>query len=194
MIMKKTTILFLLTLSVFFSCIRYDEKNLPYYLYSVTQKSDINYNMISKIDSFPIGKAKLKNEFYPIPGDYTVARFLSFSYGQGKEASFEINNVLILKIDETQRIVDGFLYCLQWAEVPVSKALLNITKKNCKIRNKQLLSSLFHFKKNNCADGYSPSFKGFLVIPNNINILKSDYINKKDERIYPYEPNEFVVE
>ena len=61
MIMKKTTILFLLTLSVFFSCIRYDEKNLPYYLYSVTQKSDINYNMISKLDSFPKGKAKLIN-------------------------------------------------------------------------------------------------------------------------------------
>ena len=117
MIMKKTTILFLLTLSVFFSCIRYDEKNLPYYLYSVTQKSDINYNMISKLDSFPIGRVKLKNEFYPVSGDYTVLRFLSFSYGQGMESSFETNNVLILKIDKNKRIVDGYLYNLQCGQL-----------------------------------------------------------------------------
>jgi hypothetical protein len=36
--------------------------------------------------------------------------------------------------------------------------------------------------------------KGFLVIPNNIEILKSNFIDKKESKIYSYEPNEFVVE
>jgi hypothetical protein len=36
--------------------------------------------------------------------------------------------------------------------------------------------------------------KGFLIIPNNIEILESNYIDKKESKIYSYEPNEFVVE
>lgn len=191
--MKKIFILVLFTSYLFSSCIRYDEKCLPYYLYSVTQKSDINYSMISKLDSFPIGRVKLKNEFYPVSGDYTVLRFLSFSYGQGMESSFETNNVLILKIDENKRLVDGYLYSLQWAEVPVSQALLRITNNKIKIKNRLSISSLFTHKKND-ANGNMRNPKGFLIIPNNIEILESNYIDKKDSKIYSYEPNEFVVE
>ena len=191
--MKKIIVLFMLTSYIFSSCIRYDEKCLPYYLYSVTQKSDINYSMISKLDSFPTGRVKLKNEFYPVPGDYTVARFLSFSYDQGVESSFETNNVLILKIDEKQRVIDGYLYSLQWAEVPVSQALFRITSNKIKIKNRQSISSLFTYKKNN-ANGKMKRHNGFLVIPNNIEILKSNYIDKKEQKIYSYEPNEFVIE
>ena len=191
--MKKIFILVLFISYIFSSCIRYDEKCLPYYLYSVTQKSDINYSMISKLDSFPIGRVKLKNEFYPVFGDYTVLRFLSFSYGQGMESSFETNNVLILKIDENKRLVDGYLYSLQWAEVPVSQALLRITNNKIKIKNRLSISSLFTHKKND-AYGNMRNPKGFLIIPNNIEILESNYIDKKDSKIYSYEPNEFVVE
>lgn len=180
------TLFFIFTLSVFSSCIRYDEECLPYYLYSVTQKSDINYDMISKIDSLPMGKAKLNNEFYPVPGDYTVARFLSFSYGDGMGCSFETNNVLTLKIDKEQRIVDGYFYCLQWAEMPVSEALLRITNKGIKIKNKRSISSLLNDKKSNA--------KGFLVIPNGVDIFNTNIINKKNKELYPSEPNEFVVE
>lgn len=190
--MKKIIILILFISYIFSSCIRYDEKCLPYYLYSVTQKSDINYSMISKLDSFPIGRVKLKNEFYPVSGDYTVLRFLSFSYGQGMESSFETNNVLILKIDENQRLIDGYLYCLQWAEVPVSQALFRIENNKIKIKNKQSVSSLFNSKKNK-ANGKLKSQKGYLVIPNNIKILKSNFIDKIDKKVYSYEPNEFVV-
>lgn len=178
---------------IFSSCIRYDEKCLPYYLYSVTQKSDINYGMISKLDSFPVGRVKLKNEFYPVPGEYTVARFLSFSYERGKESSSETNNVLILKIDENKRIIDGYIYCLQWAEVPVSQALFRITNNKNIIKNRQSISSLFTYKTNN-ANGKMKRHKGFLVVPNNVDILKSNFIDKKDQKIYSYEPNEFVVE
>ena len=78
--MKKIFILVLFISYIFSSCIRYDEKCLPYYLYSVTQKSDINYSMISKLDSFPIGRVKLKNEFYPVSGDYTVLRWLTSKF------------------------------------------------------------------------------------------------------------------
>ena len=191
--MRKITVFCLFTLNIFYSCIRYDENNLPYYLYSVTQRSDINYSMISKLDSFPVGKVKLKNEFYPVSGNYTVARFLSFSYGQGLESNFETNNVLILKIDEKQQVVDGYLYCLQWAEAPVSKELFRIKNKGIKIKNKLPISSFFNFKEKN-ANEDSKKRKGFLVIPNNIEISKSNYIEKKDNNIYPYEPNEFVVE
>lgn len=148
--------------------------------------------MISKLDSFPIGRVKLKNEFYPVSGDYTVLRFLSFSYGQGMESSFETNNVLILKIDENQRLIDGYLYCLQWAEVPVSQALFRIENNKIKIKNKQSVSSLFNSKKNK-ANGKLKSQKGYLVIPNNIKILKSNFIDKIDKKVYSYEPNEFVV-
>jgi hypothetical protein len=149
--------------------------------------------MISKLDSFPKGRVKLKNEFYPVPGDYTVARFLSFSYDQGMESSFETNNVLILKIDENKRLVDGYLYSLQWAEVPVSQALLRITNNKNKIKNRLSISSLFTHKKND-ANGNMRKPKGFLIIPNNIEILESNYIDKKESKIYSYEPNEFVVE
>ena len=149
--------------------------------------------MISKLDSFPIGRVKLKNEFYPVSGDYTVLRFLSFSYGQGMESSFETNNVLILKIDENKRLVDGYLYSLQWAEVPVSQALLRITNNKIKIKNRLSISSLFTHKKND-ANGNMRNPKGFLIIPNNIEILESNYIDKKESKIYSYEPNEFVVE
>lgn len=191
--MKKIFIIVLFTSYIFSSCIRYDENCLPYYLYSVTQKSDINYSMISKLDSFPIGKVKLKNEFYPVSGNYTVLRFLSFSYGQGMESSFETNNVLILKIDDNQRLVDGYLYNLQWAEVPVTQALYRITSNKKRIKNKLSISSLFTHKKND-ANGNIRSPQGFLIIPKNIEILKSNFIDKKESKIYSYEPKEFVVE
>jgi hypothetical protein len=77
--------------------------------------------------------------------------------------------------------------------VPVSQALLRITNNKIKIKNRLSISSLFTHKKND-ANGNRRNPKGFLIIPNNIEILESNYIDKKDSKIYSYEPNEFVVE
>ena len=50
-------------------------------------------------------------------------------------------------------------------------------------------SSLLTHKKNDVNN-----YKGFLIIPNNIEVLKSNFIDKKDSKIYLFEPREFVVE
>lgn len=186
--MKQLSLIFTI-LFILVSCVKYDENCLPYYLYSVSQNSDINYDMISQIDTLPYGRVKLKNEFYPIKGNYTVARFLSFSYGYGHECQAESNSLLILKVDSNHVVVDGFIYPLQWAEVPAKCELYRITKKK-KLKNKKTITSLFNSKEN----PFDINKKGYLVIPQYIDIYRDNILEEKKEKICPVEPDEFVID
>lgn len=174
-------------LFVLCGCANHDYTNLPYHLYSVTQNSDLNYEMISQIDSLPGGKVKANNEFYPVGGDYTVLRFLSFGYGQGRYSSFEANNLLVLKINSKKEIIDGYFYPLQWAEFPYSNILYRIKNRNVKIKNKLNIHAIFG------NDNYFKNEKGYLVLPKDINLFELNFINNKTQKVYPYEPNEFEV-
>lgn len=174
-------------LFLFSGCISTNPDILPYHLFSVTQNSDINYEMISQMDSLPPGRVKLKNEFYPVEGEYTVLRFLSFSYGDGVFSSFETNNLLILKVDSCKQIVDGFFYPLQWAEAPLSSKLCRITAQNVKLKNKLNIRRLLKKQKG------TENERGYLVFSKDIELLKCSFIERKDKDLCPYEKNEFEI-
>lgn len=180
-------IFFVGLLFVLCGCANHDYTNLPYHLYSVTQNSDLNYEMISQIDSLPGGKIKANNEFYPIEGDYTVLRFLSFSYGQGRCSSFEANNLLVLKINSKKEIIDGYFYPLQWAEYPYSSILYKIKNKNIKIKNNLNIHSILG------NDSYHKGERGYLVLPKDFNLFEWNFINNKKQKVCPYEANDFEV-
>ncbi len=188
------------------SCSSFDENCLPYHLYTVNQKADLNYAMIDRINTLPAGKVKLRNEFRPIKGNYTVARFISFGYDVVSSDYYsETNNIIILKIDSTNTIVDGYQYYLQRDELPLKISLYRISAKGVKAeRNLNIKKLKFKSCMKKVELGWDdvPDFKGkgVLIISKNYNknIFNSnisDDLKEPENYIYPAdsEKNEFII-
>ncbi|HCL57619.1 MAG TPA: hypothetical protein DHW82_11510 [Spirochaetia bacterium] len=96
-----------------------------YQLVSVKEKSDFDSQFFEKIDqievpypkdgNFQIGTFKLKK------GKYTIYEFIapfisSFHDEPNREVIF--HNILMIKVDKNQKIVDAWHYTMEWQDVP----------------------------------------------------------------------------
>lgn len=182
------------------SCSICSEKYDRYYLYTVSKHSDINYPMLSRIDSLPAGIVKLKNEFRPVPGNYTIVRFLSFSYGLRYEHfNSELNNVVVLKLDSMYRIVDGYFYFLQNGEAPCSVRFYKMANHQLSAHGKISLKR-FRFEHPTTdidsadIDYFKFKYKGFLVFPRDLRDLNfHDEYKDSINHVFPCEDDGFVI-
>ena len=112
-----------------------------YKLVSKKQKSDFNYRAIKFIDTTGIRR----NIFYPIKGRFTIYTFLATYKGWSRneeEKEIDMHDILILKTDNQNKILDAYQYTLEWAEMPVSYDLYKLTVKGQLLKNKFLLENL----------------------------------------------------
>lgn len=99
-----------------------------YMLYDVHSASDLNYNALNSFNASP--SAMLDSVFNPLPGKFKVYRFIEANWGYAKDAdSVSIfRNILIIKTDQSDKIVDAYQYTLDWAEPPLSCDLFRLNK------------------------------------------------------------------
>jgi hypothetical protein len=104
-----------------------------YRLLDSFEHADLNYNQIDSINSIGGGIAMLDSVFNVVPGKYTIYRFMTYDRGiLFDDFESDINELIILKVNSTGRIVDGYYYLLQTPEMPLSCFLYKITQKRRK--------------------------------------------------------------
>ena len=98
-----------------------------YTLKKQTENSDFNYSKLDDIDSSKMDTLNVRNLmtiFEPVYGQYKYYQFLSTFVGEAYNADgqtlFEdFHDILIIKTDSENKIIDAYQYTLEWAEPPL---------------------------------------------------------------------------
>ena len=145
--MNKSTLLVIL-LALSFNCIAQQVKK--YEQVSKTVNSDFNYEMILKLDSIGLEGDSFKTSqiFEPIKGNYTVYQFIAKFKGESVLGGIDdFHNLLIVKVDNKNLILDSYQYTLEWSESPLDYDLFKgsstgvVLKDGLKIEKLKLVRS-----------------------------------------------------
>ena len=164
--MKFLTLLYITTsLTVFFSCqnkpvktiysstqkVTATKLNAPkiYVLQQIADNADFDYSKLEDLDA-SIHEVHSKNRiqiFEPVIGAYRYYQFLSSYIGQayndvGQPLFKEFHDVLIVKTDRSNTIIDAYQYTLEWAEPPHQYDLYKSSAQNITLVNDLSISKL----------------------------------------------------
>ena len=118
-------------------------------LISKKTNSDINYLTIKNINSLGHGCDSMIEYFKPVKGEYNVYIFIKEFEGISTReidsityASETFHDLIILKTNNQNLILDGFYYRLEWAEVPSQFMLFRTFCNNIKLTDSMLVKEL----------------------------------------------------
>lgn len=109
-----------------------------YILRKQTENSDFDYSSLDDIDDdFGIFQKpkKIITTFEPVNGKYNyyqfIATFKGSSYNDGSGSIIkDFNDILIIKTNDGNEIIDAYQYTLEWAESPLQYDVFKLTAKN----------------------------------------------------------------
>ncbi len=131
----------ILVLLLFFDANLYGQVK-EYKLLSKAERSDFNYQALNFIDTTSTRETRRKI-FNPVKGSYTVYTFMATFKGISfANIEKEFHDILIVKVDKGQKIIDAFQYTLEWAEPPLMFDLYKATAKGVIISDKLPISKL----------------------------------------------------
>ncbi len=121
-----------------------------YKLKKKTINSDFNYAKLNDIDGNIKDTLNTKNLmpiFEPVSGEFTYYQLLSTFkgwgyHGDGPSTIEDFHNILIIKTDSENKILDAYQYTLEWAEPPLQFDLYKSDVKNLVLKNGLDISSL----------------------------------------------------
>ena len=114
-----------------------------YILKKQTENSDFNYLKLDNIDIHKVDNHNIKNimpVFEPINGQYKYFQFLSTFVGEayngdGPQFFQDFHDVLIIKTDNENKIIDSYQYTVEWAERPHQYDVFKSSIKNVSLTN-----------------------------------------------------------
>ena len=119
-----------------------------YKLKKKTTNSDFDYLKLDDIDGNIKDTLNLRNLmpiFEPINGHYTYYQFISTFKGMvccDGEGFKDFHDILIIKTDNENKIIDAYQYTLEWAEPPLQFDLYKSDTKNATLTNGLDISAL----------------------------------------------------
>jgi hypothetical protein len=125
-----------------------------YILRKITENSDFDYSKLDSIDRQIKDTLNIKNImpiFEPISGKYKYYQFLSTFEGESyivdeevdkKEYEKEFHEIIIIKTDNDNIIIDAYQYTLEWAEPPLQFDLFRSSCKNVYLKNNMDIKQL----------------------------------------------------
>ena len=123
-----------------------DERYVIYHLLGVFDNSGLNCELVDNPEHRRNldGDRKLLLElFRPTKGDHKVLVFMAPLWGVGADERQKIfHDLLILKTDANNTILDGFQYTLEYAELPFSYDLFRVKSKGIKLEKGLKLSHI----------------------------------------------------
>lgn len=128
-----------------------DEEQV-YILKKKAINADFDTTRLLKIDSIKKSSLTIKNIFEPINGVYNYYQFLSTHLGRKlvfpgenlKDSLMIGHDILIIKTDKENKIIDAFQYTLEWGEYPLQSDLFRSKINGLEIQN-QLKLEQFKF-------------------------------------------------
>ena len=144
--MLKTFLLILLVALTTLSTAAQEKEILVYQIKAVYENSDLNGKALERYQKRALewnDTGKVLKLFQPVKGKYRVITFMATGYGLSFTDKKEIfHNILILKVDQNDEILDGLEYVIEWAEVPTASRLARTTRKGVKLKKGLPLSEL----------------------------------------------------
>ncbi len=145
-----------------------------YVLQKQAKNADFNYSKLNAIDENIKGAINTKNlmpVFEPISGTFNYYQFLATFKGKaynGGEATTikDFHDILIIKTDQNNKIIDAYQYTLEWAEPPLQYDLYRSSAKNI------LLADNLNIKQLKFKRTYNWSEKDIILKENGIIKLK----------------------
>ena len=121
-----------------------------YKLKKQTTNSDFNYSKLNKIDKHKIETLNIRNlmpVFEPVSGQFNYFQFVATFKGEGYnygDASIikNFHDILIIKTDSENNILDCYHYTLEWAEIPLQYDVFKGSAKNVKLTDSLEISKL----------------------------------------------------
>lgn len=117
-----------------------------YLVVDSSYNSDFNYKMLNAMDSLIEASRKWPDAdrfFLPVPGKYKYYRFNARFKGVSYDNSIkDFNDVLIIKTDSVNTIIDAYQYTLEWAEYPFTTDLYRISNNAVRLVDKLNVDSL----------------------------------------------------
>lgn len=140
----KQILTFFILLTFTFSYSQTESSNFK--LVEKKENSDINYLTIKNINSLVHGYKSMLKSFQPIKGEFTTYIFIKEFEGLSKfDGNQKYHDLIILKTNAENIILDGFYYRLEWVEVPSQSMIFRIFAENILLKNNLKVSDL-HFK------------------------------------------------
>ncbi len=119
-----------------------------YKLIRKIENADFNYKLLNSIDTTRTRETRRK-AFDPVKGKNTVYVFMAAFVGISfPNIEKEFHDILIIKADGKQKILDAYHYTLEWAEPPFSYDLYRASAKDLTLKNKLPIKS-FNFRRVN---------------------------------------------
>lgn len=139
------TLIFLSTFA--FTVFAQDKEPDVYQIKNIYQNADLNEKAIERFKKnidLRSDKDEILKLFKPIKGKYKVIMFMATGYGwlHGPDKNDVYHNILILKINENNEILDGLEYVLEWSEQPSTARFVRATKKGIKLQKGLKISQL----------------------------------------------------
>lgn len=107
------------------------------------ENSEINYLTIKNINSLDHGYKSMLESFKPISGVFTTYIFIKEFDGISKyNGNQKLHDLIILKTNTENIIIDGFYYRLEWAEVPSQSIMFRVFAENIELKNSLEVSKL----------------------------------------------------
>lgn len=129
-----------------------------YRLLGKTENADFNYRSLSLIDTTTTNET-LRNIFSPVNGKNTVYVFMATYRGLSfNNTEKEFNDILIVKTNRNQKILDAYHYTLEWAEPPLSYDLYKASAKSLTLANQLSIENLL-FRRVNSYEGTASELK-----------------------------------
>ena len=119
------------------------QKNLQLYkVKKIAENADFNYSRINSFcnievyDTINDAQIWINSVFEPIQGRFNYYQFQSTYLGMSKaEGKKEFHDILIVKTDSSNTVIDAFQYTLEWAEPPFEYDLFRSTTSNIQLSN-----------------------------------------------------------
>jgi hypothetical protein len=115
-------------------------------IYKLKEKaltSDFQYSKLDNIDDNIEDTLNAKPVFEPVGGKFTYYKFIATFKGWSfQEIEKDFHDILIIKTDNSNKIVDAFQYTLEWAEAPLQYDLCKMTAKNLQLTDNMDISLL----------------------------------------------------
>ncbi|WP_126972085.1 hypothetical protein [Gynurincola endophyticus] len=165
-VMKPPAIILLLSLTViFFYCrqtslkilFHTNEKNEAtgpeemqvYYLKKKAINADFNYPKLFNLDGLLTRNVSFESHqpFEPVSGRFIYYQFIATFKGQAYNSDGpllfkDFHDILIVKTDDSNKIIDAYQYTLEWSEPPLQYDLFKLSSINIELKDSMNIAEL----------------------------------------------------
>ena len=115
--------------------------------------ADFNYSKLEELKKDTLDRRNIKSLFEPVSGQFSYYQFIATFKGKGGGYPLiikDFHDILIVKTDKNNKIIDAFQYTLEWGECPCDYDLYRLSAKDIKLTDNMDISKFKFLQTYDC--------------------------------------------